>query len=186
MRILLFVFVMLISVKANAGDIEKYINAYKVIKDSSIVDKCFSEYCLSVILPNEICVSDRIYYIDKLFFLEDIINYEHNIPVRKSEIWKKLLDSLITLEYKLIDTSLKTEKYREIPALNKLQKSIFCDLKIFFGEIENQNRLRASLVCNKGTDDYGYSIRQSQFWLEYLFYFKGDDVEKVIIRQCIR
>jgi hypothetical protein len=170
----------------NCGDIEKYAKAYKMIKDSnSIVQKCFSEYYSSRNDTFQICISERIYYMEKIFFILDIIAYEYNNPEPYGAIWRQLRDTLTKLEFDK-DKKANHENYKEIPALSKIYKTKFCDLKLFFSDFDEQNRLCASLIYDNGRENYHNAYRESQCGVDFLFYFKDDEIVKMIAQTFVR
>ncbi|MDD5362075.1 MAG: hypothetical protein PHN88_08075 [Ignavibacteria bacterium] len=170
----------------NCSDIEKYAKAYKMIKDSnSIVQKCFSEYYSSRADTFQICISNRIYHIDKMSFIYYIIGYEYNNPEPYGAIWRQLRDTLTKLEIDK-DKEANYQNYKEMPALNKIYKTKFCDLKLFFGDFDEQNRLCASLIYDNGRENYLNAYRESQCGIDFLFYFKDDEIVKMIALKFVR
>jgi hypothetical protein len=172
----------------NCDNIEKYLKAYKMIQDSSIVYqhffKCYDPKSVSDSFS--ICVSNRIYFMSKLFFDTDIIEYEYNNPLPYGELWRHIRDSLIRIEIDLIKKHENDTNYKLLTELQKINENDFCDLKLFFSDFDCQNRLRASLVYNNNIEEYTSAFRESRLMIDYLFYFKDNDIKKVIIKEWFR
>jgi hypothetical protein len=124
-------------------------------------------------------VSPRIYYIDKLFFITSIINYEFDCldSISKRKIEKLILSD----EYRNIDKHMNDTSYKYIDYLNKLNKKLDYNLKLFFSEIDEYGRLVADLIEYNESKNYNESLLRSYLGIKYLFYFKNNKIEKVMI-----
>lgn len=181
MKILIIFILMLVNSNGITSDIEKYSKAYKVIKDSSIVQVCFSEYYTPRAEDFQICVSDRIYFMDKTFFIDKIIEYEYKYFKNDKTVLREIKDSLYKSEDMLWNKPGNYDNYKVINEINGFLQPKSCDLKLFFSEFDNQNRLCASLIYNYGNEDFRNAYKKSQCGIDYLIYFNEDEIINVII-----
>jgi hypothetical protein len=183
-NLLLFITILFSNISKN-DDIEKYQKAYNYILDSNsiIIDRFWGD---DIIKPDSfsIYVSPRLYFIDKLFFTTDIIDYEFNCLDEKAK--RKVQRLIILDEYGSIDKHLNDSDYVYKNELNMLNKTSSYDLKLFFAKIDEYGRLRAELIYYSNYENYLDAYRESGRGISYLFYFNNNKIENVIILKWIR
>lgn len=189
-------FVLLVSVflfvlfteNGNCGDFEKYRNAYFKIKDSSLVNSCFSDYYgPSNFTSFRICVSDRVYiFFDKFALIPEIVNYEYDNLISESDEWYKKFDSLCDYNSAMLKIKGIQDSFSVNPELSKLGDAINGDLKLFFSKIDDGNHMQAMILYNNNNEGFRNVMINSQCGIFYYFYFKEDSVAKVIAVPFVR
>jgi len=158
---------------------KEYRLAYEYISlNDSLIISSFEDTSYNKTNQN-ICISNRIYYLDNIFLLNKIINYEFS--ELNNDRTKNLRDSLYQIELEHIyDTSYKiNNKLVEISSKHE------CKYILFFGDINKENKLRAELLIHSNSDDYFESSRRSNIGISFLFYFKDNSINQVIISKWI-
>lgn len=159
---------------------ELYKKAYELIKDTEIVVIYFNDYMINRDSLN-ICVSPRIYNrIESLFFIDDIIETEFNELSDSCKYLKKR--ELILEEY---NKSNETEKYKiceKVKNINTTQHN--CDLILFFENID-KNKFRSDIfiLYDHENDDYFSIAQKSPIFMEFLFYYENNNINKLIIKK---
>lgn len=179
MKSLILFISLLFSTLSGQNNFEYYSKAYNYVKNTRTSGELFTYYYdSSISVPYKICVSTKLYYIEKQTFMNEILDFEYK---NLDEAYKKtILDSLATVEVKNISRNL--DDYTNFPELIKLNENgDDCDLELLFGALDNQNRLRATLIPNKNKFDI-YSGYEPQCGTEYLFYFQNGEIVKVFYK----
>jgi hypothetical protein len=160
--------------------IELYKKAYELIKDTDIVVIYFNDYMINRDSLN-ICVSPRIYNrIESLFFIDDIIEIEFNELSDSCKYLKKR--ELILEEY---NNSNETEKYKKCEKITNINlNQCKCDLILFFENID-KNKFRSDLfiLYDNENDDYFSIAQKSPIFMEFLFYYDNNNINKLIIKK---